>query len=421
MYIDHIEIENFRTFRKSKITFCHADQDFVAAGMPKPKLPNMNLLLANNGYGKTSLLKAIALAALGPAVGKSGIYPYHLIRRESGQKELQRAVLNAGFRAHEQDGAPVRQIESRVEVVPEGDLEILEWTHSDPKSWHPVFSSDSDAFFMVGYGATRRVSKSSRMEQSGRSSPRAARIMGLFEDDFSLRPLNTWFSRYQKGIGVQVTGRDPLPFELRERYEQVVHLLNLLVGKDNWAFTGKQDKEGEYLYGKKGVEVPFPALSDGYRAFLGWLGDLLFHVCETCPSGKKLKENKGIVMVDEIDLHLHPKWQMTVLQTLAKELPNIQFIVTSHSPLVVGSLEWMNIIVMQPGTKQSSTTKRIEWAVHGLDADQVLLTDFFGMESTRAPGKKRILKELTLRARKGDTEAAKELLEQMSRGVEAVK
>jgi hypothetical protein len=169
------------------------------------------------------------------------------------------------------------------------------------------------------------------------------------------------------------------------------------------------------------VAVPFPALSDGYRAFLGWLGDLLFHVCETCPSGKKLKETKGIVMVDEIDLHLHPKWQMTVLQTLAKEMPNIQFIVTSHSPLIVGSLEWMNIIVMQPGPRQSSTTKRIEWAVHGLDADQVLLTDFFGMDSTRAPGKKRTLKDLTLKAREGDTEAAKELLKQMSRGVEVAK
>ncbi len=409
MYIDHIEIENFRTFRKSKISFCHADQDFVALGMPVPQLPNMNLLLANNGYGKTSLLKAIALAALGPAVGKSGIYPYHLIRRESGSKELQRAVLKAGFRAHEQDAAPVSQIDSRVEVIPEGDLEILEWTHGDPKPWHLVFSSGSDAFFMVGYGATRRVSKSTRMEQSGKSSPRAARIMGLFEDDYSLRPLNTWLPRYEESN------------QLRGRYVQVVHLLNRLVGTDNWAFTGKQDKEGEYLYGKKGVEVPFPALSDGYRAFFGWLGDLLFHVCETCPSGKKLKDNKGIVMVDEIDLHLHPKWQMTVLQLLAKELPNIQFIVTSHSPLVVGSLEWMNIIVMKPGTKQSSTTERIEWAVHGLDADQVLLTDFFGMDSTRALGKKRTLKELTLKARKGDTEAAKELLEQMSCGVEAVK
>jgi hypothetical protein len=408
MYIDEIEIENFRTFRKSQICFCHADQDFKTVGMPVPRLPNVNLLLADNGYGKTSFLKAIALAALGPAVGRSGIYPYHLIRHEAGGRESKRAVLKATFTAHEQDAAPFNHIDSHVEVIPEGDLELLEWRQGDPKPWHPVFSSHSDAFFVVGYGATRRVSRSTRIEQSGKSSPRAARMMGLFDDEYSLRPLNSWLPRYEESK------------RLRGRYVQVAHLLTRLVGKGGWAFTGKQDKDGEYLYGQKGAEVPFPSLSDGYRAFLGWLGDLLFHVCETCPSGKKLKENKGIVMVDEIDLHLHPKWQMTVLHALAKELPNIQFIVTSHSPLIVGSLEWMNIIVMQPGPRQSSRAKRIEWAVHGLDADQVLLTDFFGMDSTRAPGKGRMLKQLALRARDGDTNAAKELLDQMSRGVEGI-
>src|SRR5262249_30633759 len=150
----------------------------------------------------------------------------------------------------------------------------------------------------------------------------------------------------------------------------------------------------------------------GYRAFLGWVGDLLYHVCTTCPKGKRLVENKGIVMVDEIDLHLHPKWQMTVLPTVAKALPNLQFIVTSHSPLIAGSLEWMNIILMAPSARQSIRPKRIETAIHGLDADQVLLTDFFGLESTRAPGKKRQLKDLTLQAREGDSEAAKKLLDE---------
>lgn len=409
MYIDHIKIANFRTFRKAEISFCHADQDFERLGMKKPLLPNLNLLLANNGYGKTSLLKAIALAALGPAVGRSGIYPYRLVRREAGRKGLNPAVLEAGFTTHEQDHAPDPKIESRVEVVPEGDLEILEWAHSDPKPWHPVFSSSSDAFFMVGYGATRRVSKSSRFEPSGKSSPRAARVMGLFEEDYSLRPLNSWLPRYKADK------------KLKGRYTQVVTLLNKLVGKGNWELTGNRDNEGEYLFGKMGVEVPFPALSDGYRAFHGWLGDLLFHVCETCPDGKRLDENKGIVMVDEIDLHLHPKWQLTVLQSLAKELPNLQFIVTSHSPLIVGALEWMNIILMEPGPNLSSTTKRIEWAIHGLDADQVLLTDFFGLESTRAPGKRRRLKALSLKARDGDTEAAKQILEEMSKGMELAK
>ena len=139
----------------------------------------------------------------------------------------------------------------------------------------------------------------------------------------------------------------------------------------------------------------------------------------TCPDDKRLVDNKGIVMVDEIDLHLHPKWQMTVLHTLGRTMPNIQFIVTSHSPLLVGSLEWMNIIVMTEAEDQSSKAERIVQAVHGLDADQVLLTDFFGLESTRAPEKTRALKELTLKARDGDSEAAKQLLEQMSRGTEA--
>ena len=86
--------------------------------------------------------------------------------------------------------------------------------------------------------------------------------------------------------------------------------------------------------------------------------------------------------------------------------------------VLVGSLEWMNIIVMESGPKQSSLAKRIEMPVHGLDADQVLLTDFFGMATTRAPGKKRQLKELSLKARDGDTEAAKQILMEMSKGLE---
>jgi predicted ATP-binding protein involved in virulence len=194
-----------------------------------------------------------------------------------------------------------------------------------------------------------------------------------------------------------------------------------LLGKEHYDFKGEQEPgEGEYLFERRGLKVPYPALSDGYRANLGWIGDLLYHVTKTCPSGKKLVENKGIVMVDEIDLHLHPKWQMKVVPNIAKALPNLQFILTSHSPLVVGSLEWKNIILMAPGSGQSSKPKRERRPVYGLDADQVLLSRFFGLESTRARPKDRLLKQLTLQAREGDTEAAKQLMEEMSRGGEGV-
>jgi hypothetical protein len=415
MYIDKINLTNFRTFRSSEIAFVHPDQDFRALNIQKPKLSNVNLLLGNNGFGKTAMLKAIALAALGPAVRSSGIYAYRLVRREpNGDKpkavnpEHKEAVLEASFTAHEQDshGDVPDEIESIIKVTRKGDLEEADWAHPDEKPWHPIYSSSSDAFFFVGYGATRRVERRTNIDIGSRKSSsfvRAQRVQSLFEEAYSLIPLSGWLPSYKEG--------NP------GRYKQVEHLINKIAGRGHYAFTGEME-EGEFLFERNGLKVPFPALSDGYRAFLGWVGDLLYHLCMTCPKGKKLVENRGIVMVDEIDLHLHPKWQMTVLMTLARELPNIQFIVTSHSPLVVGSLEWMNIIMMVPGPSQTSHPKRLEWAVHGLDADQILLSDFFGLESTRAEGKKRRLKSLTLQAREGDTEAAKRLLEEMSRGTE---
>ena len=134
-----------------------------------------------------------------------------------------------------------------------------------------------------------------------------------------------------------------------------------------------------------------------------------------------LYENRGIVMVDEIDLHLHPAWQMTVLKALPEALPNVQFIVTSHSPLLVGSIEWMNVILMEPGERQSSQPRRFEHPVHGLNADQILTSEFFGMKSTRAPSMRLALKDLSRKAQHGDIEASKQILEQMSRGMETAK
>ncbi|MBT9545118.1 MAG: AAA family ATPase [Candidatus Sericytochromatia bacterium] len=416
MYIDRIQIENFRTFGKTDIRFCHPDRRYSSSdstqnSFPQPQLPNLNLLLGNNGLGKTTLLKAIALSALGPAVRSSGIYANHLVRRDVSLSQPQTACLNGFFVPHPQDRVPVttpktKYLNSTIQIVRKGDLEEFEWMNGETQAWDSIYSSSSDAFFFVGYGATRRVEQRERVDLSGRrgsSFVRAQRIQSLFEEAYSLLPLNTWLPEFRHS--------NP------GRYKQVVNLINRLMGDGHYQFQGELEA-GEYLFEKGGLKIPFPDLSDGYRAFLGWVGDLLYHICMTAPKGKKLTENQGIVMVDEIDLHLHPKWQMTVLKTLATALPQIQFIVTSHSPLLVGAVEWMNILVMEPGRKQSSKAIRLKQAVHGLDADQILLTEFFGMESTRSAGKQRDLKKLSLMARAGDTEAATQLLIEMSRGLE---
>lgn len=448
MYIGHLDIAAFRTFRKASLDFVHAQQDFAALGMPAPRLRNMNLLLGNNGSGKSSVLRAIALAALGPAVVDSGIYPDRLVRREPkvvGKIQLGReAAIDAVFVPHEQDlltarlpnsrgktsaslAPELRPLHSEVRVFRKTDLEQLRWLgHHEisegesekdwqddmkedyPRRWEPIFSSQSQAFFVAGYGATRRVDRaeSAPSSRERRVFERAQRVMSLFEDDTPLVPLARWLPA--------------LKTVNKGRYAQVVHLIDRLLVGEKYHFTGQMEGQ-EFLFERGGLGVPFRNLSDGYRGYLGWICDLLYHICSTCPPAGKLVDNFGMVLVDEIDLHLHPQWQMTVLQTLSKVLPNIQFVVTSHSPLVVSSLEWMNIIVMQPGPGQSSVARRIEWAVHGLDADQVLLTDFFGLESTRAAGKKRQLKDLSLKARDGDSDAALKLLQQMSAGVEMAK
>ena len=216
--------------------------------------------------------------------------------------------------------------------------------------------------------------------------------MSLFEEAYSLLPLSHWLPRYQDN--------DPA------RFAEVRELVNRLLGRDRYRFTGDME-DGEYLFEDRNIRVPFPALSDGYRALLGWIGDLLYHICETCPSGKRIAENQGVVMIDEVDLHIHPGWQMRLLPEIARQLPRIQFIVTSHSPLLVGSLEWRNIIVIRQITDGSSL-ERVRAQVSRMDADQILLTDIFGLESTRSASQTRRIRALLAHARDGDTEAARE-------------
>jgi predicted ATP-binding protein involved in virulence len=314
MYINNIQIQDFRTFEYTEIEFIHPERDFAQMDLPVPQIPNVNLLLGNNGAGKTTLLKAIAIAALGPAVTAASLPIYRLIRRapDSDAKSLAstEAVITATFTAHGQDKATdesaIPVLESQTTIVRMGDVELPNWSHPDPKPWHPIYSNASDAFFFVGYGATRRVETKELVDPGSRqanSLVRAQRIRSLFEEAYSLIPFPVWLPN------LETTNPG--------RFTQVRHLIDQLLSGTGYTFTGERE-DGEYLFLHEGLKVPFPALSDGYRAYLGWIGDLLYHVCYTCPPGKKLVENRGMVMVDEIDLHLHPKWQMAVLPALSR-------------------------------------------------------------------------------------------------------
>ena len=100
------------------------------------------------------------------------------------------------------------------------------------------------------------------------------------------------------------------------------------------------EKDNTFKFKERGSELDFEHLADSYRSVLIWLCDLLSHLVENQPRISNIQDFKGIVLVDEIDMFLHPKWELQIVSKLRQLLPNIQWFFTSHSPvLLLGASE----------------------------------------------------------------------------------
>ena len=88
-------------------------------------------------------------------------------------------------------------------------------------------------------------------------------------------------------------------------------------------------------FNEKNASLTFDQLSEGYKSILIFVSDLIYRLNKNAKEGQSIKDLKGIVLVDEIDLHLHPKWQRIVVKKLRSIFPNVQFIFTTHSPTIV--------------------------------------------------------------------------------------
>lgn len=408
MYLQQITIENLRSIQSATVQF------------PPTTEGNVTLLLGGNGAGKTSVLRAVALACLGPTLAESGFLPYRLVRERAEPVENRppTALLQAVVRLSDQDAGtelPEHEalcLKTAVERWGSGTerRERLGPFQASapgepPPGWGPVYSdalfqSNLSQFLVFGYGATRRIEASSTVDMGARSKsrgPRYQRVAGLFEEGATLVPLSFWLPSYQQ--------RNP------GRARQIATLINKLLPAECRFLPKPQETETgfDFLFEMQGDQVPFGALSDGYRAFIGWIADLLYHISLGAASGRRLDETQGIALVDEIDLHLHPEWQRVVLPTLAQALPRMQFIVTSHSPLVAASLKREQVRVLQAGSDGTSVEQLTE-SIQGRTVDQLLRSPYFGLDSTRDLSTGQHLRELSLKAREGDVQASLDYL-----------
>jgi hypothetical protein len=166
MYIDRIEIRNIRTFDNGSnaLSFVHPDGDFRPSNggsspkdnrLPRPRLPNVTLLLGDNGSGKTSVLRVLAAIGFGPAA-KDLLRDASLVR--FGESV---ARISGRLRLHEQDRSGIQSIDSETVIQRRGERIDVEHARSDSSRevWRPIYESTNDAFLIVGYGATRRVER----------------------------------------------------------------------------------------------------------------------------------------------------------------------------------------------------------------------------------------------------------------------
>lgn len=406
LYAKSLHIYDFKCFGEAELRLQYPGR----TGRGVSELKNVNIVLGDNGAGKSSVLRALAIAVLAPALLESGFVPYRLVRR-SKQKQLRvtPSILKVDAVADKEECRSARldskslDLVARIDRREGGSLDRLSLANTRKSLIAKTLYDDfSPAFFVVGYGATRRVETSEYSESSARRSRglRYQRVAGLFEDQVALRPLRTWLYRLQqKGLS---------------RYEEAIELFNRVL-PENLRFSGQfNEAEDQYIFDFNGLPTPLSSLSDGYKSFIGWVGDLIGHLADVAPNRSAMDQVTGIVLVDEIDLHLHPEWQRSVVPSIAAAFPKLQFVFTTHSPIITSTVRRENVFVAETAEDGTATIKQLREHVYGRGVEQLLLSSYFGLLTTRPNSFKSEVQELFQQAAAGDSRAALEYLKRLT-------
>jgi len=310
-----------------------------------PKEAKWIFLTGENGFGKTSLLKTLA----------ENIY----VKDSSTDKESGRSI-------------ELRQVPSLEESEKRGfyepNVNLLK------ESYH--FDIGLGLKEICAYGSSRldMASENSKQEENP--------VASLFDTQVLLKNIEYQLSRW----AIKKESEKDEDEEFATKYEKVTAILKELLNLRDITVDFKTDK---VLYHEKDESdtqyepVSFHQLAAGYRSIISMVGDMILRLFDTQPDVYDPAELSGIVIIDELDLHLHPKWQKRLPGLLSKIFPRVQFIASTHSPIpLLGAPEHSVFLKVNRDAEKGITVERLEGMekqISNLLPNTILTSPIFGM------------------------------------------
>ena len=162
---------------------------------------------------------------------------------------------------------------------------------------------------------------------------------------------------------------------------------------------------------KEGMRLNVAQLSDGEKCLIALLGDLARRLAIANPYMNNPLEGTGVVLIDEVELHMHPSWQRKILKVLRTAFPNIQFFITTHSPQVLGEVDnSYNILAIHCAEKNTATINRMK-RLDGFDSNYIL-EEFMGTSSSNE-NKKKLVRSINEAILSGKFDVAEEQLKEL--------
>jgi energy-coupling factor transporter ATP-binding protein EcfA2 len=336
------------------------------------------ILLGDNGVGKTTLLQCLASLELAEDKFKGDVFLFpkgFSTQSKVGFAKLERKYsiatdLSIGSGLNEKKSGAHANLHYYREVSGNGGATI---TGVDQ------LQTDYRILICYGYGAARRMGDPTFKTVEGYETS-----LSLFDDDTPLINAEEWLLQLNYAA-ISEESKDKGVFIKRREHVNSL-LINLLPEVESIRFA-EITKENP----NPGVEVKTPygwvgmsKLSLGYRTLITWMVDLAARLFERYPDSDDPLSEPAIVLIDEIDLHLHPKWQRTLMSYLSERFKNTQFIATAHSPLIIQSAGDANIVLVRREGDHSVIHNDIA-TVKGWRVDQILTSDLFGLSTSRPP------------------------------------